>query len=108
MEFELEKEYYDYLNKYFGEIRFSWAVAANRGKHLMKQLHELKNVRCKGVPAFKAVKSYEIVKCGKIWVIIGKIICDSVDSSQTEKNYELAIGINKYELGIWWDLNAPK
>ena len=101
----LEKAYNDYLKKYFIEGAFSWAVAVNRAEHLMKQLSEMRAAPVKGHPPFEKVRSYEIVKCGKIWVVLGKVMCNFIDG-QKEENFELAMGIDKHELAIWWDLNS--
>lgn len=102
----LEKAYDDYRKKYLREGIFSYAVAVNRAKHLMKQLIEMKVYPVKGHPPFEKVKSYEIVKCGKIWVVLGKILCNFIDG-QKEENFEMAMGIDKNSLMIWWDLNSP-
>ncbi len=103
----LEKTYNDYRKKYLrAGGPFSWAVAVNKSKLLMKQLSEMRAVPVKGHPPFEKVRSYEIVKCGKIWVVLGKVMCNFIDG-QKEENFELAMGIDKHELAIWWDLNSP-
>lgn len=103
----LEKKFVDYCKTYLREGAFSWAVAVNRAKHLMKELEEMGVAECRGHPPFDKVESYEIVKCGKIWVVIGKVMCNFMDGSQTLQNYEMVMGIDKNALGIWWDLNSP-
>ena len=102
----LEKAYNDYYTKYLREGTFSWAVAVNRNKYLLHQLSEMRVVPVKGHPPFDKVRSYEIVKCGKIWVVLGKVMCNFIDG-QKEENFELVIGIDKHELAVWWDLNSP-
>ena len=102
----LEKPYNDYCTKYLREGAFSWAVAVNRAKHLLHQLSEMRVVPVKGHPPFDKVKSHKIVKCGKIWVVLGKVMCNFIDG-QKEENFELAMGIDKHELAVWWDLNSP-
>ena len=102
----LEKQYAEYCRKHLREGTFSWAVLVNRAKHLMAELDKLRVVPVKGHPPFNKVESYEIVKCGKIWVVIGKVMCNFVDG-QALQNFEMAMGIDKNELGIWWDLNSP-
>ena len=73
----------------------------------MKELEELEVAECRGHPPFDKVESYEIVKCGKIWVVIGKVRCNFIDGSQALQNYEMAMGIDKNMLGIWWDIHSP-
>ncbi len=102
----VEKQYIEYCKKYLREGVFSWAVAVNRAKHLMDQLTELKVTPVKGHPPFDKVKSYEIVKCGKIYVLLGKVLCNFIDGQALE-NFEMAMGIDKNCLAIWWDLNSP-
>ena len=102
---KLVKEYMDFHKKYLKTRPFSWAVAVNLAPHLMKQLHEMKMTLVKGHPPLHKVKSYEIVKCGTIWVIIGKVLVNHSDGER-EENFEIAIGIDKNELGIWYDLNC--
>ena len=102
----LEKAYNDYYTKYLREGAFSWAVAVNRAKHLLHQLSEMRVVPVKGHPPFDKVKSHKIVKCGKIWVVLGKVMCNFIDG-QKEENFELVMGIDKHELAVWWDLNSP-
>ena len=102
----LEKAYNDYYTKYLREGAFSWAVAVNRNKYLLHQLSEMRVVPVKGHPPFDKVKSYKIVKCGKIWVVLGKVMCNFIDG-QKEENFELVMGIDKHEIAVWWDLNSP-
>lgn len=103
----LEKEFVDYYKTYLKERPFSWAVLVNRAKHLMAELNEMRVAPVIGHPPFDKVRSYEIVKCGKIWVVIGKVMCNFITiDGQREENFEMAMGINKYELSIWWDLNC--
>ena len=107
MENMLEKEFVDYYKTYLRRDGIvSWAVLVNRAKHLMAELNEMRVAPVRGHPPFGEVKSYEIVKCGKIWVILGKVPCIFADG-QREENFEMAMGIDKNELGIWWDLNSP-
>ena len=107
MAYALEKEFADYHKTYLRrEVAFSWAVLVNRAKHLMAELNEMRVAPVRGHPPFDKVKSYEIVKCGKIWVILGKVPCIFADGLR-EENFEMAMGIDKNELGIWWDLNSP-
>ena len=106
MTYTLEKKFDDYIKTYLKGRTFSWAVLVNRAKHLMAELDKLRVVPVKGHPPFNKVESYEIVKCGKIWVVIGKVMCNFVDG-QALQNFEMAMGIDKNELGIWWDLNSP-
>lgn len=96
----LEKAYNDYCKKYLREGAFSWAIAVNRVKQLMKRLSEMKVAPVKGHPPFEKVKSHKIVKCGKILVVLGKVICNFIDW-QKEENFELAMGIDKHELAVW-------
>ena len=103
----LEKQYAEYCKTYLRERTFSWAVLVNRAKHLMAELDKIKVVPVRGHPPFNKVESYEIVKCGKIWVVIGKVMCGFIDGHQELQNFEMAMGIDKNELGIWWDLNSP-
>jgi len=106
LENNFPEKFTDYFKTYLREGTFSWAVLVNYTKHLMAQLNEMRVVPVKGHPPFGRVKSYEIVKCGKIWVILGKVPCISADG-QREQNFEMAMGIDKNELAIWWDLNSP-
>jgi len=103
---KLEKQYIEYCKKYLREGIFSWVVAVNRSKLLMDQLIELKVTPVRGHPPFEKVRSHEMVKCGKIWVVLGKVMCNFIDG-QKEENFEMAMGIDKNELAIWWDLNSP-
>ena len=102
----LEKQYTEYLQTYLREGTFSWAVLVNRAKHLMAELDKIRVVPVKGHPPFDEVVSYEIVKCGKIWVVIGKVMCCNFIDGKSLQNFEMVMGIDKYELGIWWDLNS--
>ena len=95
----------DYYKKYLRDGVFSWALAVNVNKVLMAQLQEMKACPVKGHPPFDKVISYKIVKCGKIWVVLGKILCNFIDG-QKEENFEMAMGIDKHTLAVWWDLNA--
>lgn len=102
---KIEKEYIDFHAKYLKTRSFSWAVAVNQVPHLMKQPHEMKVTLVKGHPLLHKVQSYEIVKCGTIWVIIGKVLVNYSDGER-EENFEIAMGIDKNELGIWYDLTC--
>ena len=102
----LERQYEEYCRKHLRDGAFSWAVAVNRAKHLLKELEEMGVAECRGHPPFSKVESYEIVKCGKIWVVIGKVMCNFIDG-QALQNFEMAMGIDKNRLGIWWDMNSP-
>jgi len=104
--FKLEKQYAEYCKTYLRDGVFSWAVVVNMTKHLMKELEEMGVAECRGHPPFNKVESYEIVKCGKIWVVIGKVKCNCMDG-QAVQNFEMAMGIDKSQLAIWWDLNSP-
>lgn len=90
-----------YCKKYFYDGVFSMAQSINKLKHLQKELKEKRCVEmCLKHPSFDKIKSYEIVKCGKIWVLLGFI------DDQKLVNCELAFGITKNELLIWKDLHC--
>lgn len=103
----MSKSYETYHTKYLRDGLFSWAVAVHRNPALMKKLQEMHIAPCKGHPPFDKIESIEIVKCGKIWVLLGKVMCNFIDG-QALQNFEIALGTSKAELGIWWDLNSPK
>lgn len=93
-----------YYNKYIRDGLYSFAVNANKFSHILKQLCEKRVLEVKDHPPFDKVESYEIVSCGKIWVLLGKVLCNFIDGEKLI-NFEIAIGINEAELNIWKDLH---
>lgn len=52
-------------------------------------------------PSFERIISYEIVKCDKIWVLLGKAVCTFFESTtpneyNKEVNFEIAMSLDKY------------
>lgn len=92
----------NYLRKYFFIDSFSWAAAINKNRTLMTQLKEKRIVKCKGSPPFDKIKHYEVVKCGKIWVLLGKVLCNG----QVLKYFEMMVSIDEAELEIYKDLHC--
>ena len=88
----------DFIFEYLPGKTYSWAVTVNRVKHLMKELTELRLAKCKQCPLYSTFKSYQIVKCGKIWVAIG--------TQNENSKHEIAMALDKNELEIWCDLNV--
>lgn len=94
----------DYINYMGGgPNKFLWAVTVNKVRHLMKELERLEVVECKFHPPFSQIASCELVRCGKLWVVVGNAV-DSFAGDSIETKYEMAMGINKDKLAVWWDL----
>lgn len=95
-----------YYQTYLRPGIFSMAQSINKLKHLQEELKEKRCVECwLRHPSFDKVQSYKIVKCGKIWVLLGKVLCNFIDGQKIE-NFELAFGMTKNELLIWKDLHC--
>ena len=88
----------DFTFEYLSGKSFSWAVTVNRVKHLMKELTDLRLTKCRQCPLYSTFKSYQVVKCGKIWVAIG--------TQNEDSKHEIAMALDKNELEIWCDLHV--
>lgn len=84
--------------EYLSGKRFSWAVTVNRVKHLKQEMLERKLVPCKLCPKYNTFITYHIVKCKLVWVAIG--------TNVNGDKYEIAMALDKNELGIWCDLHV--
>jgi hypothetical protein len=95
----------EYLKKYYNstDVKLSMAATVNTRKHLFKQLNDFGACECPFHTPYSNVKSYEIVKCGKLWVVVGEVVNKSHTMNMNIS--ELALGIDKYTLSIWWEMN---
>ena len=97
----------DYINYMGGgQNKFLWAVTVNNARHLMEELKRLEVVECRFHPPFSQIASCELVRCGKVWVVVGNAI-SSFAGDSIETKHEMAMGLNKDKLAVWWDLMSP-
>lgn len=90
----------EYICAYPQMNQWSMAKCIDMSPRLFEQLKNLRVAEWKQHAKLEEILSYEIVKCGKVWVLLGKVL-----EHFTYVYTEVAFGIDKNELGIWADLH---
>lgn len=93
-----------YLIRYFNDGRYAHGPAYNKLLYFKRKLHDeylIEHVH----PPFDKINKYEIVKCGKIWILLGSVMCNFIDG-QAPRWFEIAVCLDKESLEIWKDLHC--
>ena len=91
----------EYQEKYAPNTLFG--SAANVSGEWQQEIYQKRIVETPFHSSLDQIESYEIVQCGDVWVLLGKLY----DTYRTRCGgwSEIAMAIDRNELEIWKDLN---
>ena len=91
----------EYQEKYAPNTLYGSAANVPGGA-LQQEIYQKRVVETFIHCSLDKIQSYEIVQCGDVWVLLGKIY----DTYRISGDWsEIAIATDKYALEIWKDLN---